>query len=269
LTGNIDPASVLSKMTLNTRAIVAVHFGGYPAELRALRMIANDFGAVIVEDCAHAFGAEFRDWRIGAAFGDFRCFSFQAIKTLTTIDGGALICSNEADYKRAKLLRWYGMDREDKARLELRCESDVKEHGYKFHMADPAAVIGMANLKSVDARVARARMNAAWYDAEFFHRSIERCWMTEREADRRSSYWLYPIGVDDPAQFIPFMKSRGVHASQVHVRNDVHTLFAASRTSLPGVDTWSAHNVSIPVGAWVSDVDRMTVMDAIEEYDHL
>jgi dTDP-4-amino-4,6-dideoxygalactose transaminase len=268
-TGNIDPASVLSKMTLNTRAIVAVHFGGYPADLRELRIIANDFGAALIEDAAHAFGSEYCDWRIGAAFGDLRCFSFQAIKLLTTIDGGALACANEDDYKRAKLLRWYGMDREDKTRLELRCEADVKEHGYKFHLNDVCATVGLANLKTVPARLARARMNAAWYDAEFFHRSIERVQLTERSADRRSSYWLYPVLVDDPAQFIPFMKSRGVHTSQVHVRNDAHTLFAASRATLPGVDAWARHTVSIPVGAWVSDVDRETVMAAIKEYDRL
>jgi dTDP-4-amino-4,6-dideoxygalactose transaminase len=112
-----------------------------------------------------------------------------------------------------------------------------------------------------------ARTNAAWYDAEIFHRDISRVQLTERVSWRRSSYWLYPVLVDDPARFITFMKTKGVHTSQVHIRNDVHSCFAESRATLPGVDAWTAHQCSIPVGWWVGQSDRESVMDAIEAYD--
>jgi perosamine synthetase len=269
-TGNVDPADVLRKITPKTRAVVAVHFGGYPCELESLLTICQDAGIPLIEDCAHAFGGEYDGIKIGAMGGRFRCFSFQAIKTLTTGGGGLLVCEREDDYRRAKLLRWYGMDREDKTRLELRCEADVAEHGYKYHMNDINATLGIWNLATVPERIEIARQNAAWYDAEIWHRELTRVWLTTRNVFRRSSYWLYPILVDDPAAFIPFMKERGIHASQVHVRNDVHTCFAGARRGpLPGVDEWCKHQVSIPVGFWVSHVDRGDVMNAVEEYESI
>ena len=267
-TGNIDPEDVYNRITsYYTKAIVCVHFGGYPCDLQSLRTVADDAHVPLIEDCAHAFGSEFGGVKIGATGGQFRCFSFQAIKLLTCADGGLLVCEDEADYKRAKLLRWYGMDREDKTRLELRCEADVKEHGYKFHLNDIGATIGLANLKSVPERLARTRMNAAYYDAVLFNEKFRRIWPTMRHIQRRSSFWLYPVLVDYPERFIPFMKARGVHTSQVHLRNDVHTCFAASRADLPGVDEWTAHQVSVPCGAWVTDDDRETIMNAMREYE--
>lgn len=268
-TGNISPESVITKITPATRAIVAMHWGGTPAPLHMLLAIAHYNGIPLIEDCAQAFGAEYDGSRIGSLGlgGRFKCFSFQAIKILTTVDGGALVCQNEADYKRAKLLRWYGMDREDKTRLELRCEADVSEHGYKFHMNDVCATVGMANLASIPARLARVRENARWYDCELNRRWITRVRPTGWSAVHSSAYWLYTVLVDDPATFIPLMKARGVHTSPVHVRNDVHSCFAESRAPLPGVDAFVARQVSIPVGAWVSDEDRETIMNAIEEYD--
>jgi dTDP-4-amino-4,6-dideoxygalactose transaminase len=161
------------------------------------------------------------------------------------------------------------MDREDKTRLELRCEADVPEHGYKFHMNDINATIGLANLRTVAERVDRARDNAAFYDCELIRAGVRKVERVLYAAGRVSSYWLYNVLVDDPARFIPFMKSRGVHASQVHVRNDVHSCFAASRAPLPGVDEFTRHQVSIPVGAWVTDDDRETVMNAIKSYEVL
>jgi dTDP-4-amino-4,6-dideoxygalactose transaminase len=266
-TGNISPESVLEQSHGGTKAIVCVHYGGTPCDLRALRVIADYTESALIEDCAHAFGATYDGTMIGATGGRFRCFSFQAIKLLTTVDGGLLVCENEADYKRAKLLRWYGMSREDKTRVELRCEADVAEHGYKMHLSDPLATIGLANLAHVPELLARTRKNAAYYDSELMRRKIYRTEPTARYADRRSSFWLYVVLVDEPSVFIPFMKERGVHVSHVHVRNDIHSCFGASLVSLPGVDEFVKHQCAIPCGWWVSDDDRERVMDAITEYE--
>ena len=296
-TGNIDPDDAYRKITGKTRALVCVHWGGMPCDMAALRAVADDAGVALIEDAAHAFGAEYAGQKIGgmavngagrpqerlsgangenvagehpgALWGDFCAFSFQAIKLLTTGDGGALVCRNAADYKRAKLLRWYGMDREDKTRLEMRCEADVPEAGYKFHMNDINATIGLANLPRVPALLERTRLNAAYYDGEFRSRNLSHVTRTARDMDRRSSFWLYTFMADDPRLFIDLLKSRGVHASQVHVRNDIHSCFAVSRTSLPGVDEFTAHQVNIPVGWWVTDEDRETVMAAIQKYDDI
>ena len=270
-TGNISPESVFETAfdLPRLKAIVAVHWGGMPCDLNGLRVFADNLEVPLIEDCAHAFGAEYNGAKIGSIGGRFRCFSFQAIKMLTTVDGGLLVCENEDDYKRAKLLRWYGMDREDKTRLELRCEKDVAEHGYKFHMNDIGATIGLANLYHVPDLLGHTRENARYYDNELVRRKIRRVEHTDRTPGAVPSFWLYTVLVDEPGVFIAFMRSRGVHTSHVHVRNDIHSCFAASAAQLPGVDEFARHQVSVPVGWWVDMDDREKVMDAITEYDSI
>ena len=91
-------------------------------------------------------------------------FSLQAIKHITTIDGGVLMCQNEEDYQRGRLLRWYGIDRNSKGK-DFRCEEDIQEWGYKFHMNDICAVIGIEQMKYVDGIVEKNRANAKFLDA--------------------------------------------------------------------------------------------------------
>lgn len=265
--GNVNPESIRPMIRNFPKAIVCVHYGGYPCDMDEIIHKANIYGGItVIEDAAHAFGAEYRGKKIGS-HGDFIAFSFQAIKALTTIDGGALVCKNADDYRRAKLLRWYGMDREDKTRLELRCEADVSEYGYKFHMNDVNAAVGIANLEGIEERISICRDNASFYDAILESNGTARIRMTARDPMRQSSFWLYPVLVDDPARFVPFMKSRGVHCSPVHLRNDIHSCFGRFQASLPGVDLWTSHQISIPVGWWVDPPARDLIASAMLDYD--
>lgn len=155
-TGEIDPNDIRRKITPKTKAIVCVHWGGYPCNLKAINTIAKEHGIKVIEDAAHAMLAEFGARYIGN-HSDFVCFSFQAIKHMTTVDGGALFCHNRDDYKRGKLLRWYGLDRESSACF--RCEQNIQEHGYKFHMNDVNATIGLVQLNYVREIVTKCQEN--------------------------------------------------------------------------------------------------------------
>ncbi|KKL56163.1 hypothetical protein LCGC14_2248190, partial [marine sediment metagenome] len=128
-TGNIDPKSIEERITDRTRAIMCVHWGGYSCDLDEIHEIATKNDIPVIEDAAHAFGAEYKNRKIGT-ISDFTVFSFQAIKHITTGDGGFLACKFEETYKRAKLLRWYGLNRDYSK--DLRCEQDVKEAGFKY-----------------------------------------------------------------------------------------------------------------------------------------
>jgi len=118
--------------------------GGYPCELDALNAIAAEHGIKLIEDACHAFGATYRGRPIGS-HSDFVCFSFQAIKQMTTVDGGALACRSKADCERGRLPRWYGIDRHAK-RKDLRCEDDIVEYGCKFHMNSERPVYHVSRL---------------------------------------------------------------------------------------------------------------------------
>ncbi|KKM81191.1 hypothetical protein LCGC14_1332330, partial [marine sediment metagenome] len=108
---NIDPSDVERKITEKTKAIMCVHWGGYPCDMNELSNIVINYKLPLIEDAAHAFGATYHNVPVGnCTFADYTMFSFQAIKHLTCGDGGALFVKTEEDYKRAKLLRWYGID---------------------------------------------------------------------------------------------------------------------------------------------------------------
>ena len=238
-TGLIDPSDVARKVTKNTRAIVAVDWGGSLCDYRALRSI----GLPVIQDAAH---------HLAPPAGDYACYSFQAIKFLTTGDGGALVCPPD-QVERARLLRWYGLDRRSKA--DFRCAQNIAEVGYKYHMNDIAASIGLANIGHMPRIVNHHRQHAAIYDTLL--RGIPGV-ARPRWSDS-SSWWLYTLLVEDRAAFIAYMAECGIAASPVHARNDRHTGFYYPNGRLPGVDYFASRNCAIPVGWWVAraDIERI------------
>jgi len=264
-TANIDPLDVARKITPKTKAIMCVHWGGYPCDLDELNAIAAEHGVKLIEDACHALGSTYHDKPIGS-HSDFACFSFQAIKVMTTIDGGGLVCKSKIDSERGRLLRWYGIDRKAE-RKDLRCEADILEHGYKFHMNDVTATIGLEQLKYLGETIKKIRFNAMKYDAAFKH--LKAVKLLKYDKDRLSAYWLYTIRVRDRLKFMEHMKAKGITVSQVHVRNDSYTMFKDFKVSLPGVDEFTSEQVSIPVGWWLTDKELEYIIDAVVGYDQI
>ncbi len=262
-TGNIDPKDVERKITPKTKAVIAVHWGGYPCELDELLRITRKYGIPLIEDAAHAFGSTYHGKKIGS-ISPWTAFSLQAIKHLTSVDGGLLSIQSNDQYRQAKLLRWYGIDRET-SRRDLRCEEDIVRAGGKLHMNDVCATIGLENLKHVGANITKHRDNAKAYDEAF--EGLRHVKKLHYQKDRESSYWLYSLRVSDPDSFLDFMAAREIMVSKVHVRNDVHTAFKTFRRNLPGVDEFAREQMSIPVGWWVGEEERRIIIAAVRDWD--
>ncbi len=262
-TANINPKDVARKITDRTKAIICVHWGGYPCDLDELNQIAQRHGIKLIEDACHAFGSTYHGKPIGS-HSDFACFSFQAIKEMTTVDGGALACKSAADRERGRLLRWYGIDRKG-SRSDLRCEADIAEYGYKFHMNDVTAVIGLEQLKYVSKTIEKHRSNAVQYDEAF--KDLKTVKPLKYKDDRTSVHWLYTIRVKNFRRFMEYMKKAGITTSQVHARNDIHTAFKDFKTELPGVEEFASQQVSIPVGWWLKPKDIRHVIDSVRRFD--
>ncbi len=264
---NIDLDDLQRKITNNTKIISFTHWGGYPVNLTEVERICDDteklfgFRPIVVEDCAHALGAEYNGKKLGS-HGNICMYSLQAIKHVTAIDGGFVIFQNAEDYKRAKLLRWYGMNREIN-RLDMRCLGDVEESGFKFNMNDANATIGIINFKHLDEIVARHRENAEYYNREL--QDIPGVTLLETHPMHNGSYWLYTMYVENRDGFIAKMKERGVMCSQVHERNDRYTCTKEFICHLPGYETIAKNHVCIPVGWWVTDEDREYIVKSIKE----
>lgn len=267
-TMNMDLDDLARKINKNTKAIMVVHWGGYPIDLDKLREIQikaqqkYGFKPAVIEDCAHAFGSKFNGQPIGS-HGNICTFSFQAIKHMTSVDGGALVLPHQELYNRAKLLRWYGIDRESN-RKDFRCEADIEEWGFKFHMNDVNASIGLENLKEVDENVIKIhKENAAYYDENLV--GVEGVQLLERDPRMESSFWIYSMLVDNKSGFMDWMKECGIMVSQVHERNDIHTCVRESVSILPNLDEVQPKLVSIPVGWWVTKEQREYIVECIKK----
>ena len=264
---NMDLDDLERKITRKTKAIIVVHWGGYPVDLDRLKQIQlkaqqmYGFKPAIIEDGAHAFGTKYKGQYLGN-HGNIVMHSLQAIKHITSVDGGLLILPHKDLHKRAKLLRWYGIDR-DGARRDYRCEEDIFEAGYKFHMNDVNATVGIENMKHANEIIKKHQANAAFYDEQL--KEVKGVTLLTRHEGHESSFWLYSMLVDNKAGFMKYMAECGIVVSQVHERNDKHTAMRPYKTSLPTLDKTIGRLISIPVGWWVTEEERQYIVDCIKK----
>lgn len=145
----------------------------------------------------------------------------------------------------------------------MRCESDVSEVGYKFHMNDVVATIGIDMMNYVDGIVAKHQANANYYDE-----NIRSEYLIPDNPDGKSAHWLYTINLSPEKRdsFIRYMIKNDVMVSKVHARNDLHSAFKESRVTLPGVDNFYSTMCSIPVGWWLSEDERGKIVDLVNNF---
>ena len=259
--GNLSAAAVADKITARTRAVMVVHYGGIPAPLDGIRAAAATHGIPVIEDAAHALGARYADVAIGT-HSEFVMFSLQAIKHMTTVDGGMLACNGADASKREALLakgrrfRWFGIDR-----AAPRTEVDVAEVGYKYHMNNVTATIGLAQLDHIAPVIARHIANGRHFDLAL--QGIPGLATCRWESCAEPSYWFYTVLVEEREKFSRHLAAHGIANSQAHKRNDRHTVFAASRCELPGLDDFYRRMIHIPCGWWVDDERRDYIVDVI------
>ena len=264
---NMDLDDLARKITPKTKIIMLVHWGGYPNDLDKIKKIQQDaynrfgFKPAVIEDGAHSFGSEYKGKPIGS-HGNFAMYSLQAIKHITSIDGGLLLSPHRELHRRAKLIRWYGIDR-DGDRKDFRCEADVEEWGYKFHMNDVCATVGLENLKHFNEIVSKHKSNAKFYDDSLGNTSGVT--LLKREKGHDSAFWIYSMLVENRDGFYKWMDECKISVSQVHERNDKHTCVKEYRTALPELDRTIGKIVSIPVGWWITSEQREYISDCIKK----
>jgi perosamine synthetase len=253
--GNIAPGSIADRITDNTRAIVVVHYGGIPASLTAIRELAATHGIPVIEDAAHALGARYGGIPLGS-HSEYVMFSFQAIKHLTTVDGGMLACRNAEDVARGRRLRWFGIDRK-----VPRAEVDITEVGYKYHMNNVNAVIGRVQLDHIKPVIERHIDNGKYFDAAL--KGIAGIELPSWDAVAEPSYWFYTVLAERRDDLSRYLAEQGIANSLVHRRNDLHSVFSSSRRELPGLDRFYARMLHIPCGWWVGEEDREYIAETI------
>lgn len=250
----LDPKDVRRKITDRTKAIVNVHLAG----------IENDLGKMPVPIVADACQA------LGVVNGDYNCYSFQAIKHITTGDGGMLVVSNEDEYKTAKLMRWFGIDREKKiqsnwqAYKERQMTFQIDIHGYKRQMTDIAAGMGIAGLRHYEEIMGHLSNLFRLYKTLLLDcngirlvDSLEGC---------KNTHWLCTVLVDRRDDFAKMLHENGVDSNMVQLRNDIFNVFGGRRNDdVPVMDAVEGKYISLPLNMKVTEDDVQYICDLIKK----
>ncbi|RKT01336.1 DegT/DnrJ/EryC1/StrS family aminotransferase [Chryseobacterium defluvii] len=255
--GLLSPESVRSLITEKTKAILLVHYAGMVCDMDEFNKISQEFNIPIIEDAAHALGSKYNGQYVGSN-SPYTIFSLQAIKHMTTVDGGFLTFKESVQLPRAKKMRWFGLDK-GKSRLE----NDITETGYKYAMNNVNATIGLVQMKYLEEVLGKYIGNGKFYDEAL--KGIDGIELVNYNKNTEPSYWLYTMKVDRRDDFIALMTENGISASPLHHRNDLHSIFAESKRELPGMDRFYEKLVHIPCGWWVSDEDRTRIADTIKK----
>ena len=256
-TGNIAPSSVEAKINSKTKAIMVVDYAGTPVNVASIQDISKRHNIPVIEDAAHALGAKFNGNLTGQHF-PHTVFSFQAIKHLTTIDGGALQIQNHDEYEKGKLIRWFGIDKK-----LTRLENDIKFQGFKYHMNNVTATIGLVQLLGIRKILETHISNGKYFDGALTNTpGVE---LLNYYKGSQSSYWLYTMKVENREGFIKKLAENNIMASELHKRNDYHSYLNDFNEELPIMDRFYKKLVHIPCGWWVSVEDREKIVETIKQ----
>ena len=253
-TMNMDTNHVRQLMNDKVKAIICVHYGGLPCDMDELQSVANEWSIPIIEDAAHAVGAKYKGIDIGS-ISDFTIFSFQAIKHITTGDGGMLIIKNKGLIDKAERIRWFGIDR--KSKQAGIWENDITEIGYKYQMTDIAAAMGIAALSEFDEQSQIRKALFQVYEEELA--GCERLRIIgSGYKDREHAAWLFTVIVEERYKLQEKLRDNNIESNQVHFRNDRYSIFKEFTDGkvFPNMDKIEDDYLVLPLHT------KMTVEDA-------
>lgn len=194
-TVNIDPEKIRKAMTKKTKALIPVDFAGLPADLAEIKSIANKHGLVIIEDASHALGADYLGSKVGSCrFSDMTVFSFHAVKTITTGEGGCITTNNKRYYQKLLMLRNHGIYQSDSLKKKFGgWYRQMKFLGYNYRMTDIQSALGLSQLKNLGAFIQRRRDIAEKYQAAFSDLQDLVMLPSPTFADRSHAWHLYVL----------------------------------------------------------------------------
>lgn len=255
LTGLIDPDSVAKLVTDKTKAIIAVNWAGRLCDYAKLK----SFGVPVIEDAAHTWDIFFTS---KPERGDYICYSFQAIKFLTSGDGGMIVCPDIEKEKEARLLRWFGLDRTKNE--SFRCTQNITKAGFKYHMNDIAATIGTANIPESCNSVIKTRHNSKYLIDNISNPNI-----ILPEYDDTTSFWLFSMHVKNgrKKEFEKYLADKDISSSPVHFRNDLYdSTLKFKENDLPGVTSFTETQICIPNGWWLTDSELYHIVSSVNSF---
>jgi len=263
---NIDPEDIRRKITEKTKAILPVHYGGHPCDMKEINEIAEQYNLTIIEDAAHACGSEYEKKKIGSS--NLTCFSFAAIKNLSTGDGGMIVTNNDQYNEQLRKTRWLGISKSTFSRQSkdhYKWDYEINNLGYKFHMNDISAAIGLVQLKKLD-NSNQLRNNIFKRYNEAFA-SID--WITTpiHKHNIKSSCHNYTIKVDkDREEIIKQLSNNNISAGVHYKPLYLHKIFSGINVNCPTTDSLWKKLLTLPMYPSMTEQDVDKVIDNVKNF---
>lgn len=263
----MDLDDVRKRLTPRTRALMPIHYTGAPCDMDAILAFAAEHKLRVIEDAAHAFGSTYKGRKVGS-FGDVACFSFDSIKNISCGEGGAITCAGAAEAERMRHIRNLGMNRKGHAGASWKDRTwrfDVTSLGFRYHMSNINAAIGLAQLPKLEGFIAHRR---------------KLCCRYLKGLSNVAGLRLIPVDYSTVAphifvarvldgrrdEMMSFLRERDIETGINYVPNHTHPIFEHTGGPLPVTERAFEEILTLPLHAELSETDIDTVVGAIREF---
>jgi len=264
---NIDVTEIKKHITAKTRAILVVHYGGHACDMDPMLAMAKEAKIHVVEDAAHGCGGEYKGRKLGS-LGDLGCFSFHAVKNLSTGEGGMITTDDPQLYERLLKLRWMGISKDTWSREEkdekYSWYYNVEEVGFKYHMNDIPAAIGLVQLKKLE-KMNRRRREIT----ERYNKGLKGLKWLETPAVKpyaKSSHHNYVIKVEKRDQLNIYLQQEGISTGVHYIPNNHYEMYRPFRGETPISDSVWKKLLTLPLFPDLKDEEVDLVVEKIKEF---
>jgi len=261
----MDIEDLKRKITKKSKAIIPVHYGGHPCDMDEINQIAKEHNLFVIEDAAHASGAEYKGKKVGS-LADMAVFSFHPVKNLATGDGGMITTNDEEVNKRLRKLRWCGINKDTFTR-EGKSYSwyyEIDELGYKFHMNDINAAIGLAQLAKLDNFNNRRREIFEKYNTE-----LKNIVQTPIEKEHiKSAIHNYAIKVPEEKRdaLMDFLAQKGISTGVHYFPLHLHPIYKHIKADVPVSDRIWKKIVLLPMFPDLTKEQIEYIISSVKEF---
>ncbi|MBE3089259.1 MAG: UDP-4-amino-4,6-dideoxy-N-acetyl-beta-L-altrosamine transaminase [Actinobacteria bacterium] len=275
-TVNIDPEEIKKKISPNTKAIIPVHFAGHPCDLEEIKEIAEKHNLLIIEDAAHALGAEYKKSKIGSCkYSDMTIFSFHPVKHITTGEGGAVLTNQKDLYQRLLLFRNHGITRDKKkmASYDGPWYYEMQQLGFNYRITDLQCALGINQLKKLEKYLKRRRELVSIYNKELS--KIDKIILPDEKPYVKSSWHIYYIRLKDAGKrrliFEELQKSNigvQVHYIPVYLQPYYRKNFGYKVGDYPKAEDYYQSTITLPLYPKMMNSEIQYIINILEGHNN-
>jgi perosamine synthetase len=264
---NIDPGEVRKNITAKTKTIIVVHYGGHACDMDPILEIAKERNIRVIEDAAHGCGGAYKSQKLGS-LGDLACFSFHAVKNMSTGEGGMITTDDPELYGRLMKLRWMGISKDTWSREEKDKKYswyyNVEEVGFKYHMNDIPAAIGLVQLKKLD------KMNQRRKEiADKYNEGLKGLSWLETPAVKpyaKPSYHNYVIKAEKRDSLNIYLQAKGISTGVHYIPNNHYEMYQSFRGVTPVANSVWKKLLTLPLFPDLKDGEADLIIHEIREF---